>query len=86
MDGVLWIALGVVVGGTLLLARLTARDPKDVPGGRPTWLGPDEPPGVDGSRPARSGGSGPGPRDWTWPRSRARPGPQRPQPRSSDPP
>ena len=41
MDGVLWIALGVVLGGVLFLARLTARDPRDAPRRRAAWMGAD---------------------------------------------
>jgi len=41
MNGVLWIVLGALVGGILFLARLVARDPKDVPRERATWMGPD---------------------------------------------
>jgi hypothetical protein len=41
MDGVLWVALGVGIGGIIFLARLVARDPKDVPHGTPAWMGPD---------------------------------------------
>lgn len=41
MDGVIWFAIGAGVCGIVFLARLVARDPKDVPHQRSSWMGPD---------------------------------------------
>jgi hypothetical protein len=41
MDGVIWFTIGAGLCGIVFLARLIARDPKDVPHQRASWMGPD---------------------------------------------